>query len=251
MKRMLEERDGWIAPEELAESERRIRIACRGEADINSDFGSYKRLKEGNETTGIKMHNAVGGSANHWARCFYRIVRELNIPTGDIADVGCGAGFITHEVKLLFPQSTVHGFDISEDAIEYAKQHFPGIYFSPACITPGMTFSQTYDIIYGREFYPFTRTSSLSFQYSFIEFFLRNLRDGGALILGLAKSEKSIFHNLDTLKRQTDDRMKVILEPNRMLYRLLPSFFLAQSATRIIKGMLGKKNSYFLVFRKR
>ena len=39
-----------------------------------------------------------------------------------ILDVGCGKGFLLYEIKKLLPKATVKGFDISEYAIENAKE---------------------------------------------------------------------------------------------------------------------------------
>lgn len=39
-----------------------------------------------------------------------------------ILDVGCGKGFLLHEIKKLLPQCTVKGFDISEYALQNAKE---------------------------------------------------------------------------------------------------------------------------------
>lgn len=47
----------------------------------------------------------------------------------DIAEVGCGTGYSTKLLNEFFSDSTVYGLDISELAINKAKNNFPEIYF--------------------------------------------------------------------------------------------------------------------------
>ena len=52
-----------------------------------------------------------------------QLVEEF-IPLRDslILDVGCGKGYLLHEMKLLLPDLTISGFDISNHGIATAKQ---------------------------------------------------------------------------------------------------------------------------------
>jgi SAM-dependent methyltransferase len=43
-------------------------------------------------------------------------------PDASILDVGCGKGFMLHDFKLLLPDATLAGIDISEYAIEHAME---------------------------------------------------------------------------------------------------------------------------------
>jgi ubiquinone/menaquinone biosynthesis C-methylase UbiE len=58
----------------------------------------------------------------------WKVVAEqlINIydlkPNAKILDVGCGKGFLLHELKQLLPDSEVHGFDISQHGIGDAPE---------------------------------------------------------------------------------------------------------------------------------
>ena len=39
-----------------------------------------------------------------------------------VLDIGCGKGFLLHEMKLLLPELDVRGFDISEHGLRQAKE---------------------------------------------------------------------------------------------------------------------------------
>lgn len=48
-------------------------------------------------------------------------LKDKNVAT--ILDFGCGAGYGTKLLATAFPKATITGYDISEEAIEYAKQN--------------------------------------------------------------------------------------------------------------------------------
>tara|TARA_Y100000588_G_C14182398_1_gene894243 strand:- start:216 stop:812 length:597 start_codon:yes stop_codon:yes gene_type:complete len=43
-------------------------------------------------------------------------------PGSKVLDVGCGKGFLLHELKLLEPEIEIHGFDCSHHALNNAKE---------------------------------------------------------------------------------------------------------------------------------
>ena len=43
-------------------------------------------------------------------------------PGSKVLDVGCGKGFLLHELKLLEPEMEIHGFDCSHHALNNAKE---------------------------------------------------------------------------------------------------------------------------------
>jgi len=58
-----------------------------------------------------------------WAKVAEKFIEHYNIKPGDrILDVGCAKGFMLYEIQKLVPDVEIYGFDISEYAIENAKE---------------------------------------------------------------------------------------------------------------------------------
>jgi ubiquinone/menaquinone biosynthesis C-methylase UbiE len=58
-----------------------------------------------------------------WAIPAKKLIELFNLQDGaSILDVGCGKGFMLYEFKKLLPDATVKGFDISQYAVENAKE---------------------------------------------------------------------------------------------------------------------------------
>jgi SAM-dependent methyltransferase len=58
-----------------------------------------------------------------WAIAAKKLVELFSLQDGvSILDVGCGKGFMLYEFKKLLPNATVKGFDISQYAVENAKE---------------------------------------------------------------------------------------------------------------------------------
>jgi len=57
-----------------------------------------------------------------WKVVAERLIETYELaPDASILDVGCGKGFLLHELSLLLPDARVRGFDISEYAIASSK----------------------------------------------------------------------------------------------------------------------------------
>ena len=63
---------------------------------------------------------------SHKMACMYSIAM---ISPCKVLEVGCGLGYLTHFYKSVFPSICFEGMDISETAIEKAKNSFPDISF--------------------------------------------------------------------------------------------------------------------------
>jgi SAM-dependent methyltransferase len=62
-----------------------------------------------------------------WAPVAKAIIDQYGIKAGDkILDIGCGKGFLLYEISLLVPGVEIFGIDISEYAIENAKEEIKG-----------------------------------------------------------------------------------------------------------------------------
>lgn len=71
----------------------------------------------------------------------------VNFSTAKVIDFGCGPGRMINRARKLFPQ--VDGIDISEYAIDYARQTFPGsTFYVSSGIDVGEAPENTYDIVF-------------------------------------------------------------------------------------------------------
>lgn len=58
-----------------------------------------------------------------WATVAEALIENYDLPSdARILDVGCGKAFLLHEFKQLLPEAFVAGFDVSQYAIERAKE---------------------------------------------------------------------------------------------------------------------------------
>jgi len=58
-----------------------------------------------------------------WSVVAQALINRYHLPANaKILDVGCGKGFLLHEFKKLLPQATVIGIDISDHALNDAKE---------------------------------------------------------------------------------------------------------------------------------
>lgn len=74
---------------------------------------------------GDRKHGYGGYNYNprFWAEVVQDMIKHYNLKPGDkILDVGCGKGFMLYDFKQAMPGLIVKGIDISEYAIENAKE---------------------------------------------------------------------------------------------------------------------------------
>ena len=65
-----------------------------------------------------------------WKVVAEKLIQKYNLTNDSkILDVGCGKGFLLHEIKLLLPGATVAGFDISNYSIDNAKEEIKEFLF--------------------------------------------------------------------------------------------------------------------------
>ena len=114
----LEENSEWIRPDVLAKIEEVQYQKSVNEVTYGDDFGSYKLLlHSGTTDSKIFLHNLTGKPARNFALLTKKIIKSRCKKVDSIADMGCGAGFITSEIANLFPFSNVYGYELSRDAI--------------------------------------------------------------------------------------------------------------------------------------
>ena len=60
---------------------------------------------------------------SRWVAVAKRIIKTYNLNSkSKILDAGCGKGFLLYEIKMLIPNITIYGFDISKYAIKNSKK---------------------------------------------------------------------------------------------------------------------------------
>lgn len=238
--------ESWFSTKKLKESEEFYRNN-QIESPEN-DFSSYAMLLKGKEGSQIAQHNAVGKAAETYSKNVSYLIGKYNLKHTSIADMGCGAGFITSEVQKKFKSSKVYGFEISHDAIAYGKQTFPDIAFHQMGIEENTNFETNFDVIYCREFYAFTRTSEYGSQKLFLQNFLKHTTSGGAVIVNLIDKHPSLLENLSQLKN--DFTLTIEVSPIGKILELVKVYSLARILTRLVKKLKRTPCSYNLIFRK-
>lgn len=190
----------WWTPDELAITERKFRsIKNISEIDTKNDFGSYRKmLLTGDKSASeIKSHNDINP-----IRKIQLIKKRLKLSNSNhILDAGCGLGYTTTALANTFVKSKVTGIDISEDAIEYAKQNFHNAEFKSLAISPSSEKIGKFDCIFCFEFYPFTRNKDSSLQSKFLEYFSAQLNPLGTIVIYQAwNNPNSLVAILDEVK---------------------------------------------------
>ena len=188
--------ENWYTKENLEKEEKLIREG-RLDEGTGGDFVSYKMMKEGKTPTesNIKSHNAIGIAAEATAACVSHILGKRTAETKSvefktdsdykIGDFGGGLGYIANAISKEIPESKIYSYDVSGDAGEYGRKHFPQVQFITGALGENDVLQDgPFDAIVANEFYPFTRTEDYSYQKAYVDMCLNNLKGGGMLIIG-------------------------------------------------------------------
>ena len=74
------------------------------DGDRNICYGGYKYIK------------------GYWKPVVDSLIKTYELPeTPKILDIGCGKGYLLHDLKKAIPKAEVYGIDISEYAVKHAK----------------------------------------------------------------------------------------------------------------------------------
>ncbi len=237
----------WILPNNLKAVEGREKNKGISEVDVKSDFGSYRMLLAGAKTEDslIGQHNCIGIRAQVYSQILVATVKIPSTRSFALADVGCGAGFVTAAIHERYPKAQIHGFDIAEDAIAYANKAFAPIEFFVQPINGNEPLKQKYDLVHAMEFYPFTRTNSLEIHLSYINGLANSLRPGGTLVITAANTEKCINNNLSEIQNQLSSTLdiQIVQQPSYQIFRYIPVLPLANMLTAIVNKILGRPGS--------
>ena len=87
-------------------------------AEVSCKFG--KDYWDGDRQYGYGGYKYMDG---YWRPVAEAMINYYNLPeNARILDVGCGKGFLLYEITKLLPKAEVFGIDISEYAVENAKE---------------------------------------------------------------------------------------------------------------------------------
>lgn len=78
------------------------------------------------ESTNHNKHTATNWFYRKHLESFYEELGEVvgSVGCSTLLDAGCGEGFVIDRLARRHPDLKITGVDISEEAIEYAKEHF-------------------------------------------------------------------------------------------------------------------------------
>lgn len=249
---MTNEERAWWSPEALVEREREVRSGTSEDAeDVRNDFASYRALLGGRdvEDSGLHLHNEVEPwRVDTVCREYQAIVqRVLGRTPHSVADLGCGAGFTTDGMHRRWPNAVVRGFDVSHDAVQFARHRWKGCRFVDGAIVPGTRLEGApYDFILCQEFYPFTRTDVVESHREWMRLLIDNLNNGGlAIIMVTASTAESINHTYEELR--SEFRLQRIRIGAPKVSRRL-SFQLTRLAGELLRGVkpIWVRNLYVL-----
>ena len=85
-----------------------------------------KEYWDGDRKFGYGGYKYIPG---RWKDVAQKLINTYNLKSGSsVLDVGCGKGFLLHEMKLLLPDLKISGFDISKHALAEAKEEIKKIF---------------------------------------------------------------------------------------------------------------------------
>src|SRR5437867_11870673 len=147
--------------------------------------GAYKAFLAGRPEQ-IQHHNLIRDGDIELDFIFGLLGLGAPAPGSTALDVGCGGGYVSHCLHRRGYEVT--GVDISEAAIAVARQQFPDTHYVVAdAAQPSAWCPDGFDLIYIREFHPFTRIDDFEVQIGILNDYVRLLRSGGWVVLGHAR----------------------------------------------------------------
>ncbi len=235
----------WFTPEELDKERLKYEKMDPDLIATDNDFSSYAKVSRGNgiRNSSIEKHNLINCDAR--ARLYFELLGRKQF--SNIADVGCGIGLTSIALSKIFNADKVTGFDISQDAINYAKRNSSRRNeYVMKKIEPCMPLGGSYDLVVAQEFYPFTRTMDIKVHMGYIDSLMLSLaRPEGVILIGLSNgSDKSILDNLQEIASNLERRgAKLSLHylPYEKLFSITKSYSFSKLLTRIVNVFLNKK----------
>lgn len=235
--------DQWILPENLKRAEAsEVNRAEAGEDVSNGDFGSYHALLKGTHPEWVAIHAVIDPLyLASYARQVARVAGQA--APAAVVDVGCGPGALTDALRTAWPGSRVTGIELSRSAVEYARGRYPECRFVNAAVDEALVLEERFDVVHGREFYPFTRTRDAEFHRRYLSILAGYLKPKGVLVLGLVDGEKSLastwVEHADWLPTVGISPLERVALAHPKAERLLP-LGLARLSSRAANRLLGR-----------
>jgi trans-aconitate methyltransferase len=199
----------WWSPEAIAHQEAQVRaLADQGQLDVRNDFASYRALADGRDpiSAGLHHHNPyVQSHIEALCRDYKNIwSQSKTLEPLSVADLGCGVGYTTAGLKRKWPKADVWGFDVSQDAVRFARANWRECRFEAKAIDPKLVLAKVrYDLILCQEFYPFTRTASIEVHRTWFKFLLEGLTDSGmAFVTVSSANDESVNATYEECMRE-------------------------------------------------
>ena len=231
----------WSLPTKLKEMETKFReIDDINELDTNNDFGSYRKVLLTNDIkdTQIEAHNDL------LPRAKIHLISKISKVVGavSILDAGCGMGFTTQAIAEQYPMANVLGVDISQDAIAFATKTHVKAKFKSVTINPEEKELGKFDIIFCFEFYPFTRNNNVEIQSSFINYFSKQLKSGGEIIIYQKWDNPLSLSTILQDVRKTCPKLnfQIIRLPHHKVHKYLRSIIFSKFVCFFIGKFIGK-----------
>uniref|UniRef100_UPI004047863D methyltransferase domain-containing protein n=1 Tax=Polynucleobacter sp. TaxID=2029855 RepID=UPI004047863D len=238
--------DPWFSAEELKKESLKYEKMDPALILSDNDFSSYAKVSRGNGIKGssIEKHNLINCDSR--ARLYFELLGRKRF--SNIADIGCGIGLITIALSKIFNADKVAGFDISQDAINFAKQNSSQReeYFVKK-VEPNTPLGGSYELVVAQEFYPFTRTKDLRIHMGYIESLMLSLSSPkGVLLIGLSNgTSESILNNIEEIAIKVQEmgaNLSMHYLPHEKLFNITRIYWLSKIMTRFVNLLIKKTN---------
>jgi SAM-dependent methyltransferase len=243
----------WFSPKNLNESQAKWRSSdplSMHDGNGGGDFSGYARVNRGEGLlgSGIEAHNLVNCATR--VRVYKHIVGSRR---SKIADIGCGLGFLSMALMDVFA-ANVDGYEVSLDAVEFAKSRWAGPRFFCQAIEPSVPLGRMYDLIVAQEFYPFTRTADCNLHLGYLDSLRQSLSQGGVLLVGLSEgTNDSILSNIGKLRAALGSSHVEISRkriPFDKVYKAMPVYAVANFVSHVISFVLKKPRFCVLLIKR-